>query len=55
MTGVRLPLTWFPRLMNAPEQECNNYQLRKRGIHWDSLDEDISVGGLLAGLGDFNR
>ncbi|MBW6637475.1 DUF2442 domain-containing protein, partial [Salmonella enterica subsp. enterica serovar Weltevreden] len=30
----------------------NDYELSKRGIHWDNLDEDISVDGLLAGRGD---
>ncbi len=50
-----VPLTWFPRLMKGSDEERNNYQLSKRGIHWDSLDEDISVEGLLAGQGDFNR
>jgi hypothetical protein len=27
-------------------------EISRRGLHWDGLDEDISVVGLLAGLGD---
>jgi hypothetical protein len=26
--------------------------LSSRGLHWDALDEDISIAGLLEGLGD---
>ncbi|MGH8153413.1 MAG: DUF2442 domain-containing protein [Rhodanobacteraceae bacterium] len=25
---------------------------RARGLHWEKLDEDISISGLLNGLGD---
>jgi hypothetical protein len=25
------------------------------GLHWDELDEDISIAGLLAGRGDQTR
>lgn len=44
-----VPLAWFPRLMHASPDERNDFELSPRGIHWDSLDEDISVEGLLAG------
>ncbi|WP_076734833.1 DUF2442 domain-containing protein [Cronobacter sakazakii] len=47
-----VPIAWFPRLLNATDKERNDYELSKRGIHWDNLDEDISVDGLLAGRGD---
>lgn len=47
-----VPLAWFPRLLNASEHDRSDYELSKRGIHWDSLNEDISVEGLLAGRGD---
>ena len=47
-----VPLAWFPKLMHASTDERNNFELSRRGIHWDSLDEDISVEGLLAGRGD---
>lgn len=49
---IGAPLAWFPRLLGAQSSELEAYELSARGIHWDSLDEDISVEGLLAGLGD---
>lgn len=47
-----VPLAWFPKLLNASMAECEHYELSPRGVHWDGLDEDISVEGLLAGRGD---
>jgi len=47
-----VPLVWFPKLLNASDRDRNDFELSKRGIHWDALDEDISVDGLLAGRGD---
>lgn len=49
---VGVPLAWFPRLLNAPVDELKNYLLSPQGIHWESLDEDVSIDGLLAGRGD---
>lgn len=44
-------LAWFPRLVHATPTERKSWRLigRGQGIHWDTLDEDISVEGLLAG------
>ena len=47
-----VPLVWFPKLLHATQSELENYELSRRGIHWDCLDEDISIDGLLAGRGD---
>lgn len=47
-----VPLAWFPRLLNAAPEMREQVRLSSRGLHWDALDEDISVAGLLAGLGD---
>jgi Protein of unknown function (DUF2442) len=52
---IRVPLVWFPRLLHASPEQRSQYQLSARGIHWDSVDEDISVDGLLAGRGDMTR
>lgn len=48
---LSVPLAWFPRLLHAGPQERDNWQLigKGHGIHWEDLDEDISVEGLLAG------
>nr|WP_318384036.1 DUF2442 domain-containing protein [uncultured Enterobacter sp.] len=47
-----VPLAWFPKLMHASPDERNDFELSRRGIHWDSLNEDVSIEGLLAGRGD---
>lgn len=48
---ISVPLAWYPRLTYASPAEQNNWRLigRGYGIHWEDLDEDISVEGLLAG------
>ena len=48
---VSVPLDWYPRLVRATEDERNNWELHSGSqyIHWEDLDEDISVEGLLAG------
>lgn len=49
--SVSVPLAWYPRLVHATAEERAKWRLigRGEGIHWDDLDEDISVEGLLAG------
>jgi Protein of unknown function (DUF2442) len=49
-----IPLAWFPRLLKATPDQRERYELSGggQGLHWDELDEDISVAGLLAGRGD---
>jgi hypothetical protein len=49
-----VPLAWFPRLLKATPEERGQVRISSRGLHWESIDEDISVAGLLAGLGDRN-
>ncbi|UZH01356.1 DUF2442 domain-containing protein (plasmid) [Pantoea anthophila] len=50
-----VPLSWFPRLLDATPEQRNDYELSPRGIHWDALDEDISVEGLIQGCGDITH
>lgn len=49
--SIAAPLAWYPRLMNVSKPERDNWRLigRGEGIHWENVDEDISVEGLLAG------
>ena len=47
-----IPLAWFPRLQDATREQLESYELSSCGLHWEELDEDISVAGLLAGRGD---
>lgn len=46
---IAVPVDWFPRLRDASEKDRNNWRLigGGEGIHWDSIDEDILVEGLL--------
>ena len=48
---ISVPLNWFPRLVHATPKQRDNWRLigREHGIHWDDIDEDISVEGLIAG------
>ena len=48
---ISAPLEWFPRLLYATHEERSHWRLigRGHGIHWEEIDEDISVEGLLAG------
>ena len=48
---ISVPLEWFPRLVHATLEERNNWRLigKGHGIHWEDIDEDISVKGFLAG------
>jgi hypothetical protein len=50
-----IPLAWFPRLLHAKPEQLQKFELSFTGIHWDELDEDISVEGLLAGRGDLTH
>jgi hypothetical protein len=47
---VGAPLEWFPRLRAATPRERSHWRLIGRGvgIHWEDVDEDISVEGVLA-------
>jgi hypothetical protein len=47
-----VPLAWFPRLLRATAEQREQVRISSRGLHWESLDEDVSIAGLLAGLGD---
>ncbi len=49
---IAVPLAWFPKLMHASAQDRAQVEFSPMGMHWDVLDEDISVAGLLAGIGD---
>jgi hypothetical protein len=48
---ISVPLAWFPRLLQSTPEERNNWRLigKGHGIHWEDIDEDISVEGLLSG------
>lgn len=49
-----VPLAWFPRLERACPADREAYRISPsgQGLHWEALDEDISVSGLLSGRYD---
>ena len=48
---IAAPLAWYPRLAQATAEERATWKLigGGRGIHWPTIDEDVSVSNLLAG------
>lgn len=49
--SISVPLAWYPRLVNADQAERSKWRFigQGQGIHWEAVDEDLSVEGLLAG------
>jgi Protein of unknown function (DUF2442) len=50
-----VPLAWFPRLLHASPDARQRVEISRIGLHWEDLDEDISIAGLLAGRGDMTK
>ena len=48
---ISVPLSWYPRLVHATQEERDNWELFGEGVfmHWPDLDEDLSTEALLAG------
>ena len=46
---VGVPMEWFPKLIKATTEQKNNWRLIGNGIgiHWEDLDEDLSVRKLI--------
>lgn len=47
-----VPLVWYPRLLHGAPELRAKVSISPGGLHWDELDEDISIAGLLAGRAD---
>lgn len=52
-----VPLAYFPRILNATPIQREHYEISGggSGLHWEEIDEDISVENLLLGIGDRTR
>jgi hypothetical protein len=48
---ISVPLVWYPRLLNATEEQRKNWRVigGGYGIHWEDMDEDLSTEGMLRG------
>ena len=51
---ISAPLAFYPRLLNATKEQRENYEFIGPGIgiHWEDLDEDLSVEGIVLGRRD---
>jgi hypothetical protein len=51
---LAVPLAYYPRLLHATAAQRARYQISGggRAIHWDEIDEDLSVEGLILGIPD---
>jgi len=47
-----VPLAWFPRLLRASPTQREQVELSRVGLHWEAIDEDISIAGSLLGRPD---
>jgi hypothetical protein len=50
-----IPLAWFPRLLHGSPEDRAKVELSRMGLHWEELDEDISIAGLIAGRADMTH
>jgi len=48
---ISVPIIWFPLLHAATAEQREHYEIGGGGasLHWEEIDEDISVAGLLTG------
>ena len=47
---ITIPTVWFKRLSGASTEKLNKFELTPFGIHWEDLDEDISINAFIFGL-----
>ena len=52
---IGVPLAWFPKLLHASKTQREQFEISRLGLHWEALDEDILIEGLLMGRGDITR
>ncbi len=52
---VRTPLEFYPRLARANKKDLMKYRFMGggTGIHWETLDEDLSVDSIINGRKSF--
>ena len=46
---LAVPLEWFPRLRKATKEQLEKWRFigKGEGIHWEEIDEDVSIENLL--------
>lgn len=51
---ITIPTAWFKRLVGVPKEKLEKFELTPFGIHWEELDEDISINAFIFGLRDIS-
>jgi hypothetical protein len=48
---IGVPYSWYWRLASANQEQRSNWRFigGGYGIHWEDIDEDVSVSGLILG------
>lgn len=48
---ISVPLDWYPKLANATPDQQQSWTIigGGYGMHWEDLDEDLHISGLLRG------
>lgn len=46
---ISTPVGWYPRLAQATPEQLAQVELGAWGLHWEDLDEDLSIRGMLLG------
>ena len=49
---IGVPLAWFPWLLDSTAEQREQVRMSSRGLHWEALNEEISIEGLLVGPKD---
>jgi hypothetical protein len=46
---LTIPLEWFPRLRKATAAQLKNWRFigKGEGVHWEEIEEDLSIENLL--------
>ena len=48
-SALTVPLKFYPTLLLASEEECHGMEILPHSLHWESLDCDLGIEGLLQG------
>lgn len=48
---ITVPLVWYPKLLKATPEQRLQWEVcgGGYGIHWETIDEDLSTAGMLRG------
>ena len=47
---IGTPLEWYPKLAAATSEQLAKVELSTFGLHWEELDEDLGLEGMLLGI-----